>query len=38
MKVRMEKVNVRYIVEDVDLAIAFYTEKLGFTLDMRPAP
>ncbi|MEQ8673193.1 MAG: VOC family protein [Aggregatilineales bacterium] len=34
----MEKVNVRYIVEDVELAIAFYTEKLGFTLDMHPAP
>lgn len=34
----MEKVNVRYIVEDVELAITFYTEKLGFTLDMHPAP
>ena len=34
----MEKVNVRYIVNDVDAAIAFYTGVLGFTLDMHPAP
>src|SRR3954452_13824467 len=34
----MSKVSVRYIVDDVDAAIAFYTEKLGFTLDMHPAP
>lgn len=31
-------VNVRYIVTDVDAAIRFYTEMLGFTLDMHPAP
>jgi catechol 2,3-dioxygenase-like lactoylglutathione lyase family enzyme len=31
-------VSVRYIVTDVDAAIAFYTEMLGFTLDMHPAP
>jgi catechol 2,3-dioxygenase-like lactoylglutathione lyase family enzyme len=34
----MEKVNVRYIVNDVDAAIAFYTGVLGFTLDKHPAP
>ena len=31
-------VNVRYIVKSVDEAIPFYTQKLGFTLDMHPAP
>ena len=31
-------VSVRYIVHDVDLAVAFYTGALGFTLDFRPAP
>jgi catechol 2,3-dioxygenase-like lactoylglutathione lyase family enzyme len=31
-------VSVRYIVTDVDAAIAFYTEQLGFELDMHPAP
>lgn len=34
----MTTVQVRYIVHDVDAAIAFYTEHLGFTLDMHPAP
>lgn len=34
----MSKVSVRYIVNDVDATIAFYTEKLGFQLDMHPAP
>ena len=34
----MGKVSVRYIVNDVDAAIAFYIEKLGFQLDMHPAP
>src|SRR5437879_2010053 len=34
----MAKVSVRYIVDDVDAAIAFYTEKLGFEMDMHPAP
>lgn len=34
----MGKVSVRYIVADVDAAIAFYTEMLGFQLDMHPAP
>jgi len=27
--------TVRYLVDDVDRAVAFYTEKLGFTLDQR---
>ena len=34
----MSKVNVRYIVSDVDKAIPFYTDILGFKLDMHPAP
>lgn len=28
----------RYIVNDVDAAIAFYTQHLGFKLEMHPAP
>jgi catechol 2,3-dioxygenase-like lactoylglutathione lyase family enzyme len=31
-------VSVRYIVNDVDAAIAFYSEALGFKVDMHPAP
>jgi len=31
-------VSVRYIVDDVDAAIAFYTGHLGFTVDMHPGP
>jgi catechol 2,3-dioxygenase-like lactoylglutathione lyase family enzyme len=34
----MATVQVRYIVHDVDIAIAFYTEHLGFRLEMHPAP
>ena len=34
----MSKVNVRYIVNDVDAAIPFYTDMLGFKLEMHPAP
>jgi catechol 2,3-dioxygenase-like lactoylglutathione lyase family enzyme len=34
----MSSVSVRYIVDDVDAAIAFYTEHLGFGVDMHPAP
>lgn len=34
----MATVQVRYIVTDVDAAIAFYTTQLGFHLDMHPAP
>ena len=33
-----ELVNVRYMVDDVDAAIAFYTEHLGFTLRTSAAP
>jgi len=31
-------VNVRYMVDDVDTAIDFYTKHLGFTLRMSAAP
>jgi catechol 2,3-dioxygenase-like lactoylglutathione lyase family enzyme len=31
-------ISVRYIVNNVENAIAFYTEKLGFKVDMHPAP
>ena len=34
----MATVSVRYIVHDVDQAIAFYTEQLGFAELMHPAP
>ena len=34
----MSKVNVRYIVSDVDKAIPSYIDMLGFKLDMHPAP
>jgi catechol 2,3-dioxygenase-like lactoylglutathione lyase family enzyme len=34
----MASVQVRYIVHDVDAAIAFYTTHLGFALVMHPAP
>jgi catechol 2,3-dioxygenase-like lactoylglutathione lyase family enzyme len=34
----MATVQVRYIVHDVDAAMAFYTRQLGFRLDMHPAP
>src|SRR5579871_2524797 len=34
----MPTVQVRYIVNDVDEAIAFYTQQLGFHEDMHPAP
>jgi catechol 2,3-dioxygenase-like lactoylglutathione lyase family enzyme len=34
----MATVQVRYIVTDVDAAIAFYTGQLGFQLVMHPAP
>ena len=33
-----EIVNVRYMVDDVDEAVAFYTEKLGFEPSMNAAP
>jgi catechol 2,3-dioxygenase-like lactoylglutathione lyase family enzyme len=34
----MATVTVRYIVNDVDAAIAFYTQHLDFTEVMHPAP
>jgi catechol 2,3-dioxygenase-like lactoylglutathione lyase family enzyme len=34
----MATVSVRYIVDDVDAAIAFYCTHLGFHEDMHPAP
>jgi catechol 2,3-dioxygenase-like lactoylglutathione lyase family enzyme len=34
----MARVQIRYIVNDVDEAIKFYTEHLGFKLEMHPAP
>jgi catechol 2,3-dioxygenase-like lactoylglutathione lyase family enzyme len=33
-----EKVNVRYIVDDVDAAVAWYTMHLGFKLLSKHAP
>lgn len=33
-----DMVSVRYTVDDVDAAIAFYTEHLGFTVRMSAAP
>jgi catechol 2,3-dioxygenase-like lactoylglutathione lyase family enzyme len=35
---RVASVQVRYIVHDVDAAIAFYREQLGFQEVMHPAP
>ena len=34
----MAEVSIRYIVHDVDAAIGFYRDTLGFTLLMHPAP
>lgn len=34
----MDTISVRYIVYDVDAAIPFYTNQLGFEVDMHPAP
>jgi catechol 2,3-dioxygenase-like lactoylglutathione lyase family enzyme len=34
----MSTISVRYIVNDVDAAIAFYRDNLGFTEVMHPAP
>ncbi len=34
----MSTVSVRYIVDDVDVAIDFYRDRLGFAEQMHPAP
>ena len=34
----MPTVQIRYIVRDVDAAIDFYVNQLGFRLEMHPAP
>src|ERR1700751_2341728 len=34
----MGKINVRYIVNDVDTVIPFYTDMLDFKVEMHPAP
>src|SRR5690349_15951790 len=34
----MATVQIRYIVSDIDAAIIFYIELLGFKLEMHPAP
>ncbi|HWJ13203.1 MAG TPA: VOC family protein [Gemmatimonadaceae bacterium] len=34
----MATVQVRYIVDDIEAAIAFYVTHLGFHLDLHPAP
>lgn len=34
----MARMGVRYIVDDIDAAVAFYTEMLDFTVEMRPGP
>ncbi len=38
MTTQSELVNVRYMVDDVDAAIAFYTKHLDFELRMSAAP
>jgi catechol 2,3-dioxygenase-like lactoylglutathione lyase family enzyme len=34
----MATASVRYIVHDLNAAIAFYTERLGFGVELNPAP
>ena len=34
----MTTVSVRYISDDVDAAVAFYVERLGFNVEMQPGP
>jgi catechol 2,3-dioxygenase-like lactoylglutathione lyase family enzyme len=36
--IAMATVRVRYIVDDVDTAISFYTRHLGFGVELHPAP
>jgi catechol 2,3-dioxygenase-like lactoylglutathione lyase family enzyme len=32
----MDTVGVRYIVNDIDASIAFYTQRLGFRVELKP--
>ena len=34
----MTTVSVRYVADDVDAAVAFYVEQLGFEVEMQPGP
>ena len=34
----MTTVSVRYIADDVDAAVDFYVERLGFNVEMQPGP
>ena len=34
----MATVSVRYIVDDVEETVAFYTGRLGFSVELNPAP
>ena len=34
----MGRINMRYIVTDVQKAVTFYTQMLGFQVEMQPAP
>jgi catechol 2,3-dioxygenase-like lactoylglutathione lyase family enzyme len=34
----MAQASVRYIVDDVDAAVEFYGDQLGFAVDARPGP
>ena len=34
----MSRASVRYIVDDVDAAVSFYAEHLGFEVQRRPGP
>ena len=34
----MTTVSVRYITDDIDAAVDFYVERLGFKVEMRPGP
>src|SRR5579862_2783461 len=34
----MGTVNVRYFVTDLDAAVAFYSDVLGFDVELRPSP
>lgn len=38
MKPSNDTVSVRYMIDDVEAAVAFYTQHLGFTMDHNAAP